>query len=96
MSGLYDTLAVNIISKDLTNNEKNELSKWISSLENKEIIKKIFILISEHAKRAGEDYINPYNVKVKNFQGNFSTMFALNELPIELRVILWKFYKFQT
>ena len=93
MSCLYDTLCVGNLKTDLTDDEKNILSKWITSLQNKEVIKKIYLLISENAKRENQNnYMEPYSVKNKVYKGIKSPMFALNEFPIKLRNILWNFY----
>ena len=94
MAGLYDTLLTSKnLNIDLKDEEKQILSKWITSLNNKEIIKRIYILISEHAKRDFiKNYTEPYSVKNKIYKGTLSPMFALNELPIKLRRILWNFY----
>lgn len=93
MAGLYDTLtSVTSVSEDLSSDQKDELSKWITSITNKELIKNIFLLISEHAKRNQENYTEPYGVLEKVYKGVKSSMFSLNELPRECRIILWNFY----
>ena len=93
MSCLYDTLSFGDCTKDLTEDQKSQLTKWITSTTNKTIVKNIFSLIVESYKREGyEDYQNPYGVKTKLYQGVKCPIFALSEMPIELRNVLWNFY----
>ena len=95
MSCLYDTLAIGNLEDDLIDENKLILSRWITRVTKKDTIESIYLLITEHARRDNmPDYKNPYKPKIKTYSGNESTMFALNEFPVQLRNILWKFYSF--
>lgn len=94
MSKFYETFNVDLPEEDLTHQQKIQLSKWLNILRDDLLIKKIYILISEHAKREHKEHIEPYGMTHKEENNNIHPYFSLQAFPIQLRQILWKFYLF--
>lgn len=92
--GLYQTFSSDTPTKDLSDEEKKELSESFKELKIEQK-KAIFFLIIEHAKIT-EDYIYdskniifPYEM----IQNENAIEFDLEKLPIKLKWILLKFSK---
>jgi hypothetical protein len=91
MFQLYHTLNSNIQQSDIKKAEKDEIVKFVSSMDSSSR-EAFFLLIYEHNRLENENYSMydlPYGGKV--IEGNLE--FDLGEFPIKLRRILYKFVK---
>jgi len=96
---LYHTLNKNLKTTDLSASQKKALTGKLSNSEmSLETKKAIIMLITEHAKTAdgmhidSENFSPPYNVK----QLGKDVHIDLEELPVPLKWILWKFVNLPT
>ena len=91
---LYEQLSQDISSKDLTVKQKTTLVKQITNLDGpgKDLV---FVLIQTHLKNTNEEYnIFPYEctAEISEVDPSMQNLtWSLNNLPIKLRHILWKF-----
>lgn len=88
---LYDSLSADVSSVDLKVKQKDEFMKLVKSIDN-EGLDRIYVLIRMYQLENSEDkstFKLPYGGKyIKN-----DLKFDLNELPNELKHILYKFVK---
>ena len=95
---LYHTLDKNLKKSDLTATQKKDLLKKPSNIENDETRKAVLMLIVEHSKIVDdvrispENFILPYNIS----QNKKDIYIDLENLPIPLRWIIWKFMNLST
>lgn len=90
---LYDNLSKDIPKKDLTVRQKEEFIKKIENIDmtGRDLV---FALIQFYRLEAGdENMMNvPYNgVSVNNVKNTVDLSWSLNDFPIKLRYILYKF-----
>lgn len=90
---LYHTLNRNISSGGLSKKQERELVDSLNSVEDSEIKEAIIMLIAEHARVNEELNINegqlelPFGMRQKGKV----TSFNFEDLPSDLKLILWKF-----
>lgn len=90
---LYHTLNKKLKKSDLTAEQKKTLLKKLTDVEKEDTMVAIVMLIMEHSKEADdmqidpEKFVLPYGVK----QAGKDINIDLENLPIPLRWILWKF-----
>lgn len=90
--GLYHTLNKDTKKKDLTTAQKKKLIAKIGEMDEQRRIA-VMMLIFEHATRdnikmtQGNKVKLPYGMK----QSASDVVIDIEEMPVELRIILWKF-----
>ena len=89
---LFDNLNKNIPKKDLTKKQKEELIKNINKIDDN-ALELIYVLIHFHYKNIEGNFIElPYNISKNQNDNKLHTItIVLDDLPISLRHILFKF-----
>ena len=89
---LFDNLNKNIPKKDLTKKQKEEFIKNISKIDDN-ALELIYVLINFHYKNTEGNFTElPYNMSKNQNDNKLHTItINLDDLPISLRHILYKF-----
>ena len=91
---LYKSLSQDIPTSDLTAKQKTELLKLIKNIDNNGC-ERIYVLIKTHQIENSTDK-NALGIPYQGKYVKTDLEFDLNELPNELRQILYKFVKIHT
>lgn len=92
MSYILHSTFKNLPTHDLSSKQKRKLCKALTSLEDEEKKKAVFLLIAEHARlESGEIDIGNYIVPYEGVAKHDNISFNIEKIPISLKWILWKF-----
>jgi len=92
--GLYQTFSLNTPEEDLSEKEKRELKDFLLNADSDQK-KAVFFLIIEHAILNDNFSYDPKNQLILPYdliQNEKNLEFNLENLPINLKWILWKFH----
>tara|TARA_B100000989_G_C19274516_1_gene357658 strand:+ start:258 stop:593 length:336 start_codon:yes stop_codon:yes gene_type:complete len=92
---LYDRLAVDIPSKDLSVKQKTELIEKVNSIDQngKELV---YVLIQMYAKKNNINDLYPFKCDKTNETNGENLSWNLTDIPQKLRHILHKFISMHT